>query len=195
MTHWDRRIPVPEALRCPDRKYGLYDLGLKGCAEGMSAPDVYDRLLKLEECKALELDKRLKWMNGHYHCNYVMKSNTGVDLGSNGMTSRHCCRGERPPAFNDREADAVCKIDTRPMRQEEKVRNQNNFGIPILQTEKANQDGKVRVRLLYFPTDRQGEESNYTQQIECFRKEKFGSEKCKHEVFIDDYIDVFNATN
>jgi len=54
-----------------------------GCASGMDTDDVYGKVAALPGCSSL--GSRLKYIEGHKHCNYVTKSNTGFLLGSFGF--------------------------------------------------------------------------------------------------------------
>ncbi|CAK9031923.1 Hypothetical protein SCF082_LOCUS19839 [Durusdinium trenchii] len=62
-----------------------------GCTGGMSVPDVRKELLGLSQCSAL--GNRLKYMDGHEHCNYVQANTTepvGFMIGAHGMDDGEC---------------------------------------------------------------------------------------------------------
>jgi len=63
---------------------GHWDGDDMGCANGMSASEVYDKVQSLSGCDALQ--GRIKYFEGHTHCNQIMESNTGFMVGANGMS-------------------------------------------------------------------------------------------------------------
>mmetsp|Transcript_64170 Transcript_64170/g.150440 ORF Transcript_64170/g.150440 Transcript_64170/m.150440 type:complete len:453 (+) Transcript_64170:49-1407(+) len=70
---------------------GHWNGGGLGCALGMSVPKVHQELLSLTSCKAL--GNRLKYMDGHEHCNYVQANATepvGFMIGAHGMSDSAC---------------------------------------------------------------------------------------------------------
>merc|ERR1711957_428272 len=63
---------------------GHWDGDNMGCASGMAASEVYDKVQSLSGCDALQ--GRIKYFEGHTHCNQIMESNTGFMVGANGMS-------------------------------------------------------------------------------------------------------------
>ncbi|CAJ1385044.1 unnamed protein product [Effrenium voratum] len=62
-----------------------------GCGTGMSVPAVRKELLALTSCSTL--GNRLKYMDGHEHCNYVQDNKTepvGFMIGAHGMDDSAC---------------------------------------------------------------------------------------------------------
>jgi hypothetical protein len=65
-----------------------------GCAEDMCSPKVHARLITLDGCK--EMADRIKWFEGHQHCNIIVKEDTGFRMGAFGMGG---CRNVDEPNF------------------------------------------------------------------------------------------------
>jgi len=63
---------------------GHWDGDNMGCASGMAASEVYNAVRSLPGCAALA--PRLKYFEGHTHCNKVTQDNTGFMVGANGMS-------------------------------------------------------------------------------------------------------------
>lgn len=59
-----------------------------GCASGMDTPDAYKRIMQLQGCSSL--GSRVKYFEGHRHCNAVVQENTGFLIGSFGMGGGGC---------------------------------------------------------------------------------------------------------
>jgi len=59
-----------------------------GCASGMDTPDAYNRVLGLSGCS--QLGARIKYFEGHRHCNGVIQENVGFLVGSFGMGNGGC---------------------------------------------------------------------------------------------------------
>lgn len=64
-----------------------------GCEGTMAVPAVYEELLKMKECSALH--DRLKYMDGHEHCNFVQARDSsqqpyGFMIGAHGMNDGAC---------------------------------------------------------------------------------------------------------
>merc|ERR1711920_1033615 len=51
-----------------------------GCLQGMTTSSIYHRVRKMTGCDTL--GTRLKYVEGHKHCNLVKENNTGFLLGS-----------------------------------------------------------------------------------------------------------------
>lgn len=62
---------------------GHWNGGGMGCAAGMDTPSAYSRVRNIDACRAL--GSRLKWVEGHKHCNQILVPNTGFLLGSFGF--------------------------------------------------------------------------------------------------------------
>jgi hypothetical protein len=60
-----------------------------GAMPNMDTEHVFPKLQTLDGCD--KLGSRLKFVEGHYHCNKIIKNNTGFMLGSFGMTN---CGGD-----------------------------------------------------------------------------------------------------
>ena len=71
---------------------GHWNTGGLGCGNSMSVPAVHEALLKIPECSGLQ--SRLKYMDGHEHCNYIQakngKDNYGFMIGGHGMADIGC---------------------------------------------------------------------------------------------------------
>ena len=71
---------------------GHWNSGGLGCSNSMSVPSVYDALLTIPECAAFR--SRLKYMDGHEHCNYIQASDGdnkyGFMIGGHGMADVGC---------------------------------------------------------------------------------------------------------
>jgi len=66
---------------------GHWNSGGMGCEGDMDTPDVRRELLALHECSFL--GEKLKYMDGHKHCNYVQDKDSepfGFMIGANGMS-------------------------------------------------------------------------------------------------------------
>jgi hypothetical protein len=62
---------------------GHWSDGDAGCQPGMYAPAIHDYIITVDGCK--EMADRIKWIEGHIHCNIVLKSNTGFRVAGFGM--------------------------------------------------------------------------------------------------------------
>jgi len=62
---------------------GHWDGDNDGCASGMAAGEVYNAVQSLPGCAAM--GSRLKYFEGHTHCNQIMSENTGFMVGAWGM--------------------------------------------------------------------------------------------------------------
>lgn len=58
----------------------------------MSTPEVYANLMSLDACKPVA--SRLRYVEGHQHCNQVMEADVGFMVGGNGMPDKSDCSGE-----------------------------------------------------------------------------------------------------
>lgn len=70
---------------------GHWNSGGMGCQLGMSVPAVRAELLSLTQCQSL--GNRLKYMDGHEHCNYVQANTSepvGFMIGAHGMDDGAC---------------------------------------------------------------------------------------------------------
>jgi len=65
-----------------------------GCAEKMSTRDVHERIKKMPGCK--EMSHRIKWFEGHQHCNLIVKENEGFRVAGWGMGG---CKNHESPNF------------------------------------------------------------------------------------------------
>jgi hypothetical protein len=54
-----------------------------GCQPNMTAEDVYEYIVTVDACQ--NMSHRIKWVEGHAHCNQVMRADTGFRVGSFGM--------------------------------------------------------------------------------------------------------------
>lgn len=54
-----------------------------GCAPDMRTEDVHGRIQKMEGCKAIA--DRIKWFEGHQHCNWIVKAKEGFRVAGWGM--------------------------------------------------------------------------------------------------------------
>jgi hypothetical protein len=79
---------------------GHWNSGGMGCAQGMDTPSAYERVIQLDGCSALR--SRIKWVEGHKHCNQILKNNTGFLLGSFGFMEgdQHCMGGFAIPILD-----------------------------------------------------------------------------------------------
>jgi len=63
-----------------------------GCPNSMSVPSMYETLRTIPDCKPLQ--SRLKYMDGHEHCNYVQAAHGdnkyGFMIGGHGMADINC---------------------------------------------------------------------------------------------------------
>jgi hypothetical protein len=62
-----------------------------GCAKDMRTADVHARIITMKGCK--EIKDRVKWFEGHMHCNWVVKKDTGFRVAGFGMGG---CSGKIP---------------------------------------------------------------------------------------------------
>jgi len=62
---------------------GHWDADNLGCASGMASPEVYGKVSALPACATL--GSRIKYFEGHNHCNRIVEDNTGFMVGANGM--------------------------------------------------------------------------------------------------------------
>ncbi|CAK9068800.1 unnamed protein product [Durusdinium trenchii] len=63
-----------------------------GCSQGMSVPEIHSTLMQIPGCSAF--GRRVKYMDGHEHCNYVQakdeQSAYGFMIGGHGMADAMC---------------------------------------------------------------------------------------------------------
>lgn len=90
-TWADSQANFEEACRWADTEdpslvvlLGHWDARNLGCEAGMAAPDVYRELLSMPGCQ--RFGKRIKYFEGHNHCNEITNPNTGFMFGSFGMS-------------------------------------------------------------------------------------------------------------
>jgi len=78
-----------------------------GCATTMDTDDVYTRVRQISGCS--ELGTRLKYVEGHKHCNFVQRNNTGFLFGSFGFEDGDAsCHGAFGiPVLDTRGGEAV----------------------------------------------------------------------------------------
>eukprot|EP00929_Paragymnodinium_shiwhaense_P012402 TRINITY_DN11956_c0_g1_i2.p1 TRINITY_DN11956_c0_g1~~TRINITY_DN11956_c0_g1_i2.p1 ORF type:complete len:487 (-),score=69.27 TRINITY_DN11956_c0_g1_i2:555-2015(-) len=62
---------------------GHWDAPNLGCAADMDTPDVYAQIAALPPCAGLV--SKTKWVQGHTHCNNVVRANTGFTVGAFGF--------------------------------------------------------------------------------------------------------------
>merc|ERR1712100_588839 len=63
---------------------GHWDGDNMGCASGMATPEAYSKLVSVPGCSALS--SKIKYFEGHTHCNHVTNTNTGFMIGAFGMS-------------------------------------------------------------------------------------------------------------
>jgi hypothetical protein len=59
-----------------------------GCKSGMSSPKVYEMMKSRASCAPIA--SKLKYFEGHAHCNYVTENDTGFMIGGLGMYDGSC---------------------------------------------------------------------------------------------------------
>lgn len=81
---------------------GHWDADNLGCQSGMAAPEAYNRIMGFSGCG--NLGDRVKYFEGHTHCNHITQTNTGFMVGSFGMTG---CGDFGIPIMDTRDGQAV----------------------------------------------------------------------------------------
>lgn len=71
---------------------GHWDKEGDGCDSESSVPSVHAELLSLDACRPIA--SRLRYFEGHMHCNIVVERDTGFMVGGNGMLEAQECGGE-----------------------------------------------------------------------------------------------------
>ena len=59
-----------------------------GCSAESTVPNAYKELLNLPSCN--KIASKLKYFEGHKHCNYVVENDVGFMVGANGMSDKDC---------------------------------------------------------------------------------------------------------
>jgi len=62
---------------------GHWDADNHGCSSGMSTSEVYTKVSALSGCSSMA--SRIKYFEGHNHCNKITQANTGFMIGAFGM--------------------------------------------------------------------------------------------------------------
>lgn len=81
---------------------GHWDADNLGCQAGMATPEAFSRLMGYSGCG--NLADRVKFFEGHNHCNHIIQSNTGFMIGSFGMSG---CGDFGIPIMDTRDGQAV----------------------------------------------------------------------------------------
>lgn len=113
-----------------------------GCAPGMDGPGSYNHIKSLPGCA--ELGTRIKYFEGHRHCNGVQSDNTGFLIGSFGMGIGGCA-----DPWNAEYGDGA-------------------FGLPILDTRGED------ARLYYVELGRHGQRNDHFEDtLGCIEAKGF----------------------
>jgi hypothetical protein len=78
-----------------------WDADNLGCASGMAAPEAFSQILSMPGCSALA--PRIKYFEGHNHCNKVTNPNVGFMIGAFGMSG---CGDLGLPVLDTRNGEA-----------------------------------------------------------------------------------------
>lgn len=70
---------------------GHWNVDNDGCTDGSDVPTVYKALMTNPKCAAVA--KKIKYLEGHTHCNKVIEQDVGFMVGANGMTQATDCGG------------------------------------------------------------------------------------------------------
>jgi len=81
---------------------GHWDADNLGCSSGMATPEIYSKLIQMPGCQ--RFGSRIKYFEGHNHCNRIVSPNTGFMVGSFGMSG---CGDFGLPIMDTRNAQAV----------------------------------------------------------------------------------------
>merc|ERR1711924_209241 len=83
---------------------GHWDADNLGCSSGMATPDAFSSISSLPGCQSLASSQRIKYFEGHNHCNRITNPNTGFMIGSFGMSG---CGDFGLPIMDTRGSDAI----------------------------------------------------------------------------------------